>query len=319
MAQYTVIKMRKSDLVSMGPRTISSPKIFVAYRFNHERSKKFRQDLDIEIKKTDSLGDIEIIDGNVTPGRHWDSEIRKRLTSSKIIIADVTGLSPEVLFECGFAWGLNKRIMPVVENANLSSKLPRWLTDLQIGCFSNSIGMVQIIDSISDYVGKSISVRSRKGILKPIPWKVVWLHGEGEFEQYHDNLIQTANRFGLELPEEELPHSLDDAEESLIDDISRSSLMIASLNNSTSDPFVHFATGVFAAKPTTGASSQKLNRRTILAIPDTIRDRDIVSDSAMRCSTIVKVVSFKELNNEFLKFGKNYQRYIKRTSEHIEN
>jgi hypothetical protein len=310
MVQYSSIKIDKSDLISGGPQQKISPRIFVAYRFKDPKSEAFRERLKVEIKNTDALNDIFLTDGHVPDGTHWPSEIRKRVSTARLIVADVTSLSPEVVFECGLAWGFNKNIIPVVEDVKKLKQLPEWLTDLQCGFFSTSKYIREILDSIAEYLLKPSSVKNRPPTPKPIPGKIVLLKGAAEFESYYDNIISTSTKFDMDLYKEDSIPTLDKVDKSLINEVSRASLLICSLNHSYSDSFVHFASGVVASKPTAGESSTKLNRRILICIPDNINAEDIISKSAHKFPTLVSIISFKKLTNELLNYGKIYKNYL---------
>lgn len=307
--------MSRGELSGGGPRAIALPKLFVAYRFDTKESKQFRQRLEVDIKNSDSLANVKVTDGHVETGESWPSEIRRRIKAARLVVADVTTLSPEVLFECGFAWGLNKTIMPVVEDSESASQLPSWLTELQITDFSTSKGRLQILDSVAKNISRTRFGRQRKPPPQPIPGKLIWLCGDTEFENYRDHAQQTATRHKLGMVTEERPHSIDEAKESLINEVSQASLMVACLNNSSSDPFIHFVTGVIVSKPTAGAAKRKLGRRVILAVPESISVDDVISDSARRCGNTVKVVACRQLNAELMSYGKMYKRYKKKVSD----
>ena len=313
MVQYLIVDFNISDLLSSGPRSKSN-KIFVAYRFKSPHSIAFRQKIETKIKTSDSLKEIDVIDGHVEGGKSWASEIRRRLSTSKLVVADLTALSPEVLFECGFAWGLNKIILPVVKDKSKLFGLPVWLTDLQILSYTTDSECNKVLDAISDNLMKSQRVRNQKGLNKPDPKKAIWIYGGNEFDVYRQHLLQTAKRFELELPEEDLPQSLNDADENLINDILKSSLIIGFVNNTQSDSFIHFATGLVMSKPLAGDAHNKIRRKVILAIQRGLNIKDVVADSAVRCHTTVKVVSPEQINNELLNFAQSYKSYLSKVT-----
>jgi hypothetical protein len=93
-------------------------------------------------------------------GEKWSGKIRDVIIRARVVIADVTALSPEVLFELGFAHGLARATLPVVSGQHWVGRLPRWLTELQIGHFGSPEGWDAIVNSIDQAVNGRVAKKS---------------------------------------------------------------------------------------------------------------------------------------------------------------
>ena len=313
MEPYAVYELEPGELVRAGPRSKHRPpQVFVAYRFSSARSKAFRDRLSGELGRLQGLGDIVLVDGKVLPSVSWSTEIRRRITQSKFVIADLTGLSPEVLFECGFAWGLGQVILPVVSSPDWIRRLPRWLTSIQVGQFETAEGWREIIDSIADILSEGPASAVKRTTPDPVPGRVLLLkprEGEGRLEEEIDYL---SSRFELSQPEGEiLGETIEDAGEDLIEEVCRASLLVGGLSGTGEDSFVHFATGVVASRPTAGVARRKLFRRVLLVAESTQRARELSADSARRATNTVRLSSTSGVREEVGRFGENYRRWVR--------
>ena len=244
MVEYVTVKFKDGELSGSGPRAGKrNPTLFCAYRFRSNESKRFRDELEHRLLDTDSLRDVSVVDGKkVLIGEQWSPGIRDILRRARVVIADITALSPEVLFEVGFAHGLERPTLPVVQHHNWLSRLPRWLTDFQIGNFSSDEGWNDIINTIDLAInGPGLTKLPRK-FPPPGPGQAVWLPGPPWHEQNREKLASIANRY--EMPEPEMSIIKDDLIEradEVIDTIAKSTLLIAPLDNSSSDTLVHYS------------------------------------------------------------------------------
>jgi hypothetical protein len=133
-------------------------------------------------------GHVLVHDGRVAPGEEWAKEIRKRIKNSRLVVADVTGPSKEVLFEVGFA--ANKAVIQVAESVDHREALPRWMTSVQTAVYSGTG-----IATLSAEVLRLISSRERVAVLKRpdcVPGVVVWLSGDNT-EWANDDKDQFSN------------------------------------------------------------------------------------------------------------------------------
>lgn len=96
---------------------------------------------------------IEIFSTNsLSAGENWIPKLRKALSEADLFIVLLSPNAFEskwVLYELGAAWGLNKPIIPVVTQLEMSSKVPLVLRDvplLSIEDLENSEAVNQILE-----------------------------------------------------------------------------------------------------------------------------------------------------------------------------
>jgi len=108
------------------------PKVFLSH---HSGDKKFVRELAsaLRAQKIDVFLDEE----NIAPGQNWQSQIRRAVQDSDVVVAVLTpkSLQSNVSFiELGMAWGLGKRIIPLVPRGQVVDigSLPPTLQGLQL-------------------------------------------------------------------------------------------------------------------------------------------------------------------------------------------
>ena len=88
-----------------------SPTVFFSYsRTNRE----IISQLDAALK---SHGYSSSSDSDIHLGESTDQSIRQMIEKSDFVIADLTGNNPNVMYEVGFAQGLGKSILPIVQES----------------------------------------------------------------------------------------------------------------------------------------------------------------------------------------------------------
>ncbi len=312
MVRYTTYDLKLGEIVSE-PRNPGPPhaEVFVAFRFNDPASKRFREEIEIRCGGSQALQGVHFTDGHVLLSESWAGKIRERVGRARFVLADVTDLSPEVLFECGFGWGLGRRILPVVQSPSQRERLPRWLTDVQVGHFDDESGWAEIVESVSHFVrkrGPGTVVQRRP---EPRPGLALWLRGPDWYEAKFEHFTQACTRCSLEAAVEDPREGVKGSEESALTRVAQTSFLIAPLDLRPSDSFVHFAAGVVAAKPMAGASKQKLTRRMVKVIRDDIDPSRLVADSARRCKTTVLVTRAEDLAAEMIGIFGNYSKWLR--------
>ena len=311
MVEYTLYELKKGQLLGGGGRTKRPPSIFIAYSFQSEESREFRDSIEQQIKKIPSLQNIILKDGHVPVGtKSWSSEIRKRLKSSRLVIAELSVLSPEVLFECGFAWGLNKPLIPVIRSSANSENLPKWLTDIQFGESSTEKGLSDVVNVISTYMQEGATVRQLTNTMMPSPNEVVVI-SKFDSSETIDKVRQFSSRHDLSFCSPNfIDESLCSTDESITSVISHASLIIGCLSGTKFDNLVHFAAGMVCARPTAGIARKKMRRHVLLLIPENEHSELLIADSARRVTHIVRVAKESELIRSlesFVKLRKQWQ------------
>ena len=64
-------------------------------------------------------------------GRYWQSELLDALRSADVVVADVTGQRPNVIYEIGYAHGQRKPVILIGRSDSLES-LPGYLMNYQV-------------------------------------------------------------------------------------------------------------------------------------------------------------------------------------------
>jgi len=308
------VSLKPGELSGSGPRsTRKTTSIFVAYRFHSEESQHFRDELEKRLKTTDSLKDVDVIDGkSVLLGDDWSGKIREALKGSKLVIGELTALSPEVLFECGYSRGVSRPMLPVVADQTWYPRLPKWLTALQIGNFSDEKGWEMILNTIDKSLNHGQIPKSNAKFPSPDPGQSVWLPGPTWFDARKDSLINVANRYDMNEPIIDLSaHDIENTYQIVIEHVCRASLIVAAIDNVSSDSFVHYACGLVVSKLKAGVSKRKLDRKLVLVVNDKTVPNSILSQSAIRAHHVIHSTDLEGLNNEIIKFGENYRRWRK--------
>jgi hypothetical protein len=99
VVRYSIYKLKPGDLTGSGPRKRKADSIFVAFAFGDQGSSAVRIKFEQRLKQTVSLRILHVTDGHVPVGISWAREIRRRLSNARLVVADLSLLSPEVLFE----------------------------------------------------------------------------------------------------------------------------------------------------------------------------------------------------------------------------
>ena len=313
---YFIYHLKNGELTGGGPRSRTRMAVFIAFSFSLQFSSNFRINLEQRIHQTPLLYGVDVFDGKVAVGKHWPSEIRERLGKSRVVIADLTTMSPEVLFECGFGWGLGKPILPVTSNNTEYQTMPRWLTEWQVGHFSSDEGMCELLNSLGQHIadlsrGRRNAVRTRSAGADPR--SVVLLKGQFDSAEIEGQVRQIAARNGMIVYEgDTLVSSLESTKSELAQQIAGCSLLVAPLTNQPSDSFMHFASGVVTSVPTAGASKCKLARRVLLVVNGETEFEKLPSDSGRRASDTVKVVTMHRLTHELMQYGEQFKQWLRK-------
>lgn len=125
------------------PLPKNAKKTFIAYRNKPQKHLQFRDQL---VEALQNEGMTPVHGGDVPAGNRWPQLIRSRITDSKIVVADLTGPSREVLVEAGFA--ATKPSIYVTDTAESRQKLPRWIDSTQMLTFEGT-GFTRIVQEIA--------------------------------------------------------------------------------------------------------------------------------------------------------------------------
>jgi len=265
--------------------------IFIAYRMEFETSKAFRTRLTDTLTHNLGFKNFHLTDGNTNLGnKDWPTSVRETIKHARMVIGDITGERIEVMFEMGFARGLHAPSISVVERREMRSTLPEWLSREQVGCFGAENDMVHLLQSITQVL-RNPSLGRPRAALTPEPQSVVWL-------RMKDWTLQCRSQFERELTSRGrtlLPFDTDDLDTNALDEAARSSLLVAVLDGTAADVFVHYVCGAIVAKPRAGQGDLRLTRQVLLLTQDGKAKSDIIAKSLRHCSSTVQVVSPEQL------------------------
>lgn len=311
MANYITYNPKEGELTGGGPRKKKKRSVFIAYSFTGNDGPQFRLDIEAHINASPSLQSINVVDGHLPIGDHWASKIRERLSASSLVIADFSTVSPEVTFECGFAYGLNKPILPVVNTFDNIGRLPRWLTALECGCYMDGSGWTKILDSISEQLQRKSNTRSMPKPNVGVPYSAV-LYGSGPgFQRLEEELKGSASRYGFDSraiqKNEEI--NIADEEDELATAICSASFLICMLDGGSSDTLAHFAAGALVAQPSSGVAKNKLNRKALMVLDQDMDHSILVADSARRSVRHVQVMAIDKVLESLHAFGNKFKSW----------
>lgn len=307
MVEYTVCRLTKGQLIGSFPRKKMITTVFVAYSFHNDDSNRFRSQVEQAIKTTVSLRHIEVTDGHVAVGAKWADEIRKRLQSSRLVIAELSQLNPEVFFESGFAFGLNKPILPVTNYNNLKL-MPRFLTEIQFGFNSSVDDVKSVVNAISEHL--SITKKNNKSLSSQYssPNDVLVIAQEKNSDIANKiSYFCAQNNLDFNRYDSESPIS--HASQSLASSVNRSSLIVACFNYNEGDYVINFVAGMVCANPKAGIGKKKLDRQVVLIIPNNESPSDFVSDTARRMGGVLKIINESDLKSTLTGFANSRKKW----------
>ena len=278
--------------------------IFVAYRMNFNESRKFRDDLEQALKSHPHLLQLQVKDGRVPLGAKWADAIRTRIKKSKAVVADVTGMRGDVLFEVGFAYGLRKVVIPVVANSEAWHTLPSWLAATQIGDYSSESGILSIVSSIAAHLSDpEFSKVDRPP--EPVPGLAVFFRPLDWNSQARAEFETAALQEGLrpEVVEQGSQY------EHIIRRAAGASLLVASLDGTDVDSLTHYICGAIISRPNAGYGPRLLPRTILLLTPPERDPSQLIADSLTRCQTSAQTIGADHVREQTLAFGQKYRSW----------
>lgn len=312
---------KSSDDLLGGRRARAKVSIFCAYRMQQPASVTFLAELEHEVRRHPALSaaKVSVSSGKTDPGERWATTIRNRIGKAKAVVADVTQMRPDVIFEAGFAYGRSTPVIPVVEQRQDRRAVPRWLTDLQTAVFTEQAGMSGIINRIVTILNDPRA--ARRGPPKPAPGKVVWLRTldwnlapleQARAAALHEGLVLEVYPCDDDPPTSSDADDIEDvAVEILIEKAARAHLLAISLDGTSRDDLMHYVAGAVAAKPKTGTDGA--SRRVLAIYKPGYTPNDLVADSLNRVTEVVRPIEIGQVRDEFKSFAASYKRWATRT------
>jgi len=300
-----IVRRTEGSLFEAGGGARARITIFVAYRMDFPASKKFRDDLASVLARHPGPMRIAVEDGRVREGEDWAPVIRSRIKAAKLVIGDITGLRNDVIFELGFAYGLRKPFIPVVENLADRKTVPSWLRAKQIGSYETQAALASVASSViahitDPYISKPRPVRD------PVPGLAICLDFSPESLASRDQFTASCEREGLSV--EVLDP--DTSEDVLIDQAPRATLLAGVLTGGKLDALLHFVAGAVVARPTAGYGTKSLRRRVFLLGTTGQPARELAADSVVRCTDVVLALEQNAIHDEIVARGRDHRRWL---------
>ena len=280
---FLTIALTRDELLGRGSGGTqrSRPKVFVAFRMNDPASRTFREELETGL---DSQPRPIVLDGRVGDGFPWAEEIRRRIKSSRFVVADVTGPSREVIFELGLAGG--KPYLPVVQSERHRSILPGWLTALQIPSFEGA-GTAKIAETVRE----RLSSPTLRAPARPpaVPGKIVWLQNPDSpwCDPVYNRFEALCNERSVDI-QKIFPEDLNSMED--LRAYLRAWLVVGCADGGTQDYAMHYFAGDVVSRTDCGTgrgAGQKIRRGMMLLCPDDEKCSRYVADSVGRVSKML--------------------------------
>jgi hypothetical protein len=236
-----------------------------------------------------NLTTVVVLDGNNTQG-DWAAAIRRRIKKCRVVVADVTGPSREVLFEAGFARG--KTLIPIVHTAADREQLPVWLTGLTILTYEGG-GLPGVAERIVAALADGGRAETTAKRPAPVPGVVLWLQSRestwaSESRRLVENLARERQLQLRTVYPEDL-YSFDDLRRHL-----NVWLFIGCIDGSDQDYAIHFFAGDIAVRRSAGSGARRgesIARCAVVFPKDPTVEEICVADSVRRVSRdIVKIV-----------------------------
>ena len=302
-----VIRSTKSDF--LGRRTKGRlrpvPSVFIAYRMSDPHSCKMRADLAHALNEAMP---VTVLDGNVEDGLAWAEEIRRRIDKAKLVVADVTGPSKEVLFEYGFS--RNKYVILVVHRRHDQASLPKWITVIHLPPPYESGEITRIAESVAaKVVNRPEGHRPRPA---PVPGSALWI--QDEQSSWADLYFQRArNRLSEKSIElnRRMASDIESAEE--IRGCLRSWLLVTCLDGLSADYLGHFLLGDTVGRPKAGIGGGKGESVLRLGVAFTPESTSAyVADSVLRAAgRSLKVASPSTLDSVLTAGVDRYRNFLR--------
>lgn len=296
------LRINETEMLRASGGRPKTPSIFVAFRMRISESMRFRRDIEQAIRKHHRLNAFQVLDGHVPAGATWAKIIRERIRGASAVVGDISGMSSEVLFELGFAYGLKKIIIPAVADPSEVSVLPPWLGETQLGHYTNEAGINGLLASIESHLIDPEFSRVASPA-QPIPSLIVWLRTLSWNAHAFEQASSAVQREGLRIE----TFSSGTPQEIVLRRAASAALLIVSLDGTPDDALLHFVCGAIAAKPIAGYGTL---RRSVLIIEEPRQTgRSFVAESVRRCSDIVQVAPLNNIREGVIAFCKEYLRW----------
>lgn len=305
------ITLNVSELTGYGGPRSYSPTLFIAYRMTFDESIEFRNSLEEFVHSYPYLSDVRVQDGNVPLGAKWPETIRKRINKSNIVVGDIEGMRPDVLFELGFAYGQGKVYIPVFKTfpENMED-IPDWLIGRQTGYYGDAAGIERIVTSIVTHLSDPEFIKP-PAPPQPIPALVVWLRQLDWNKHALEQFRTLIHREGLNV---EVYKDSALTNERNIRRAASAGLLVLSLDGTEMDGLMHYIAGAVVSRPSAGRGQKSLCRNVIILEENLKKHASLSLQKCEDSEETVVLCSPEDLVLTANKFINNYTRWVRQGS-----
>ncbi|MCL4210362.1 MAG: hypothetical protein KJZ68_06845 [Phycisphaerales bacterium] len=298
------IHMKERELLTVSVRATSPPRVFTAYRMNIDASREFRGYFQSRVSRHPELHNIIVLDGRGVPaGADWASVIRKRIRNSNLVVADMTGLRGDVVFEVGFAFGLRKVLVPVILGKGQIKELPAWLRSRQIIPCQESQDLDTLVSTVHSYLlNPSLAPQAKPS--RPSPGLAIWYPAADWSAEIQEQFRFAASQESLNA-ERITPDTPDSI---VIKQATSASLLGVGLDGTTSDALVHYLCGAIVAAPRAGQGGT-LTRRILIATRNGSDPSELVAESLANCQEVSLLKDAASVRHHVQQFGRQYRQW----------
>ncbi len=284
----------------------TTPAVFIAYRMNDPSSSKMRTDLERALNEART---VSVLDGNVDDGLPWAEEIRRRIDKARLIVADVTGPSKEVLFEYGFAG--NKYVILVVHRRRDQSTLPNWITVVQLPPPYESGEITRLADSVGTKVITRPEGHRRRPT--PVPGTALWIQDQksGWADVHFERVRNRLSESSIDL-DRRMASDIESLEE--LRSCLRAWLVVTCLDGLSADYLGHFLLGDIIGRPKAGVGSGKGESvlRLGIALTESDDTSGKVADSVLRAvGRSLKVGSSSTIDGALMSAIERHRNFLR--------
>lgn len=297
----THIMFKENDVTRRSWGGTHTPTIFIAYRMRFDDSKKFKRDLTEDIRSSERLAGVQVLDGHVEVGTEWAKEIRKRIRTSDVVVGDVTGLRPDVAFELGFGFGLKKSLLPVVADQAHKATVPAWMKPRQIGSFESSERRAQIVSAIMT----TLSDRERpQGPPPTVPGLAVFARNPDWAVEARDQFISACKREAMKwevLPDQEIES------DPAVRRAASANLLVLCFDKKELDPLMHYIAGAVVARQDRAKRDLPESRILLLEAPQ--YRNTAVADSLSNCRDTCSKTLPEQVSASVERFARTFRAW----------
>lgn len=267
------VALTRDELFGRHAFAKSSKTTFIAYRTNEQR---FRDNL---IDALNEEGVLTLQGGDVPAGTQWASAVRERIKKARLVVADVTGPSREVLVEIGVA--ASRPSIYVTDTVQSRERLPPWLRSSQMTTYEG-LGLRDTVSQILLAHNNGVPKPLVRG--KPAPDKLAFVRDSTSSwtSQLDQRLAERCRQSNIMYQSVD-PRFLESPE--YLAEVLNQWAYVFALDGGDVDLLAHFVLGDLAGRPTAGSGTRRpeiLDRHGVYIIKKPLTVAGVMADSAAK-------------------------------------